>query len=41
MQVTPNTPSTNLAQVTVTVVWANAATTGNNQVSLTGIKRMN
>ena len=41
MVVVPNSPSTNLAQVTVTVVWANSGLSGNNQVSLTGIKRMN
>jgi len=44
--VVPNSPSTNLAQVTVTVVWANPGVTGTglngtSQVSLTGIKRMN
>jgi type IV pilus assembly protein PilV len=42
LQVAPNTPSTNLAQVTVVVVWTNAvASGGTNQVALSGIKRMN
>ena len=41
VQVTPNTPTTNLAQVTVTVVWTNSNVGGSNQVALTGIKRMN
>jgi len=41
MQVVPNTPQVNLAQVTVTVVWANSNLPGTNQVQLTGIKRMN
>jgi len=41
LQVVPNTPTTNLAQVTVTVVWTTSNVVGTNQVQLTGIKRMN
>ncbi|HTO69666.1 MAG TPA: prepilin-type N-terminal cleavage/methylation domain-containing protein [Myxococcota bacterium] len=41
MQIIPNNPTTDMAQVIVTVAWNNATTSAPSQVVLSAIKRMN
>ena len=41
MQIIPNNPTTDMAQVIVTVAWNNATTSATNQVRLSAVKRMN
>lgn len=39
-QITPNSPESGLARVTVTVSWTTATVSGTNRVQLTAVKRM-